>query len=242
MLKASDFKTVSVQAAVFTFPQQGYNPSNIIRILLGNHGDIFNGEIETNPLPHDFPNDLKQQAQHLKVQSKDLHWLLTSAPVRSDCFWNATDNETQLDDPLEKAGVVISIIESLLSGGELPVSRIGLVIKRRFFTENPEQELIGHFCKGTSVEGPFRNSKGFEVKNLKQYSLGSDLEINSWVKCSTGKSGKPECQAIIFEQDINTQPKPVADPIKLDQISKLFEGFAQKAENILVTDYFPEEN
>jgi hypothetical protein len=118
------------------------------------------------------------------------------------------------------------------------------VIQRFVRRPNPASELVHRFCNDEckdngSDRAPFRNSKDFQIHNLKQYTSSTiGRDINSWVRCKCADEilGIKE-KAVIFEQDINTLPES-SYAFTADEVDAYFVAAAEEAMHILQL-YFP---
>lgn len=176
----------------------------------------------------------------MKLESADKLWSLNASKATISVSWNARDKTQQIpDDALDTCTKILRRCFS--QNPDATLKRFGLVVNRAAATPNPPQVIIDRFCS-TDVSGPnqpLRNSRAFELHNLKSYSLGR-FKINSWVRCKTGHYNDDEKTRIVFfQQDLNTTPEDQEVTLREQDMPEFFNAVQEEARNIL-NIYFPD--
>jgi len=238
MLRASQFKLLTVQTVLFTPDSQAFTQADFLRHILARHAKRYDGQLQTFALPNDAPPELPR----IVLQSKDGNHKLQAAPARIDALW-IYHPDSSGDDALISHAKVLS---DYLRDSSVRVGRVALVLNWACDCPNPDEALIEKFCSNTARETQFRGSRGFEIHNLKNYELRSaGRVVNSWVRCRTGrlstKDNPTERDAVLLEQDINTPLEQVYEyAFTAESITEFFRATKEEAESILKL-YFPEE-
>lgn len=232
MIKASEFRLVSVQCVVYTPSISTFSQPQVLTSVLGKFQDRFGGPVQVLPLGNSAPPELPI----VILQSPDGQWRFQSGPARTDVFYNVEpgDGDRALSNIIAKcAEVCVHYVEST----EPSFSRIALVLNRARQEDDPATVLINKFCTADAKLGPLRNSATFEIHNHKRYEIASlDTEINSWVRCKAANVGPDGC--VVVEQDLNV-PQDKTIKIGKNKLPEAFEQLGREADAILGI-YFPE--
>jgi hypothetical protein len=237
MISASEFATVSVQASLFTQPNEAFSVQSLLVRIEKNSPGRYDGSVMSLPIPPDIrvPVELVRAS----IESKDGRWRIELGPARINSFWHETSADGHV--PEDVVAQCTRFLESYSRDPEVKVTRLALVITHACEKPNPSQLLIDAFCSEQARVGPLRNSASFELHNHKVYSLGGkpSFNVNSWVRCRTGVLGEDRRSALVVEQDINTVVNSEPVDYKPTQVSKFYRSAAMELQSILRL-YFPE--
>lgn len=239
-IRPDHFEIVGVRAVGFTPNRADFKSSAILAVTLGKYAKRYGDEVQSLPLPEEAPPHIPR----ILLKGGDGQWEFVASPASISSAWNAQSGSPPIKENL--ASLVSEVkgpIENLVIEGRARLGRLAIVITRACATPEPSDALIQRFCKpevsGTeSSDSPLRNSRNFELHNLKRYSSSFDaVEINSWVRCKTGQvDGKP---AIVVEQDINTLAEAADKKVfDLREVTAFYEMAVAEAEQTL-KKYFP---
>lgn len=245
MIKSTQFSLASVQAVLFTPSKIPFSPTPILAHMLTRHSDLFNGEVQTVPAFDQMPPEIPR----IILQSQDSSWRLHGGPSRLDVYWQrlSTDplppeRETESEDKVVAQCVHILEGYAHARGSNLTIGRLALVLGRLALVEDPQRILVDSFANEWAIQQPFRNTRDFQIHNLKRYLLETaGTEINSWVRCKSGDVESIGERGVVFEQDINTPPETsMSTPFSIDAMVAWFHAAQAEADNILEI-YFPME-
>ncbi len=238
MVRSSDFDVVKLQLTAFTPHSSQFNASTFLTHVLGKHKARYSGNLRVMPLPP----EVSAQVPHVELGSASDGWVLHGSPGRIDSYWYAVDSTPPLSE------IVVDCASPLLdylTEVKPRLGRFGFVINRACKTDHPAAELVNRFCSEAarnpdSPEAPLRNSRSFQIHNLKRYSSPIDgIEINSWVRCLAGPAGDEEA-GIVVEQDINTPQEELgARAFSIEEAASFFPMALGEAQSVL-SKYFPE--
>jgi len=234
MLRAQDFRLISVQAAIFLLDTKSFSQSKFLATMLGHFAARYDGAVQALP----FQDDVPAEVPRVILQSQDGQWKLQAALNRIDSFWFA------INAPTESISISTQCVEVLQhyiqSSPGTQIVRLGFVVRRISEPENPTKELIDRFCNAESKISPFNRSESFEIHNHKKYILkNTGFSINSWVRCRAGMVTPPlSKKAVIIEQDINTSEDGIQNIFSLEDIAKFYMKCQGEIEDILQI-YFP---
>ena len=235
MLKASDFRLLSVQAALFFSDGKSFSQSSFLANMLGKYIARYDGAVQALPFSDTDPQEIPRAL----LQSKDGQWRLQATLNRVDSFWYARDLSQDTAGIIDQCTEVVKYFAEATSN--LQITRLALVLTRITQSESPAQELIDRFCNEDSKRAPFNRSENFEIHNHKEYKLRqTDYTINSWVRCRSGLVIQPQqAKAVTVEQDINIV-EDVGNVFDLESVSRFFKECQNEMNEILLI-YFPEE-
>jgi hypothetical protein len=238
MLRASGFRIDAVRAVAFTSPSSDFSPSALLASVMSaaDGTNVFDGEISVFPFPPEAPAVIPR----IHLESKDKHWRLHASKATIDVSWSSQDKSNEI--PSDATVTCSQILLNCFRPKQVAVlKRLALVITRAIPAENPAQELIDRFCSSEFADPDrplLRNSKAFELHNLKSYNL-STYRINSWVRCKTGRyKDKAKTPVVGFEQDVNIA-EDQEGPVQIEDITPFFSAAQGEADKILHL-YFPD--
>jgi len=235
MLKASDFRLLSVQVALFFNDGKSFSQSSFLANMLGKYIARYDGAVQALPFSDTDP----QEIPRVLLQSKDGQWRLQATLNRVDSFWNTRDLSQDTAGIIDQCTEVVKYFAEATSN--LQITRLALVLNRITQTEKAAQELIDRFCNDDSKRAPFNRSENFEIHNHKKYELKqTHYMVNSWVRCKSALVIQPiQARAVIIEQDINT-PEDIESIFNLAKVEEFYQE-TQNEMNDILSIYFPEE-
>jgi hypothetical protein len=197
---------------------------------------LFDGEVSAFPLPPEIPPEVPR----LQLKSKDEKCSFTATQGRITVAMSSKTPSDQI--PSDFVKTFTRVLEACLTG-DIPFTRLALVINRAAIAEGAPQQLIDRFCRPEIADenSPIlRHSLSFQLHNLKKYSAGGFL-INSWVRCKTGHYTTPQkSPVIVVEQDLNIAEESPAPVLPPDRIADFFKMAETEAKTILDL-YFPDK-
>jgi hypothetical protein len=221
-IRASDFTLDAVRLAVFPTDQTTFNSSAMLAALLPEVVSRYDGDVHVLPYPADF----RPEAPRILLASKDQRWAFAAAPLQINSSW---DRREKGDGPTpDPSAIVAECLKPVLVDvrkHSLRVCRLGLVLGRVCYEEQPSATLLERFCKAdvfdaAIADAPFRRSANFEIHNHKRYVF-QNVTINSWVRFRTGTG--ESAPGITLEQDINTLNEDVGqNDFDADSIKEFF--------------------
>lgn len=239
MPTASDFGIAAVQAVIFTPDVVSFSPPKVLAGFLQRHGQRYDGDVTSLPLPADAPSQLPR----VLLQSADSTWRLQASPARIDSIWTPTS----LTGADNLAGAVVQcgeVLEDYVREYSVRVGRLALVVQRALVVSEPAQILVRHFCDARLVQGqeaPLKKSDDFELHNRVRYPFPPiEQDINSWVRCKATVLvlGEP---GIIIEQDLNTLEEGLKDNEFSPEMIRTFLTEVQVEADKILRRYFPKE-
>jgi hypothetical protein len=243
MLKASQFRLVTVQAVIFTPNLAEFSQARLLGSVLARYSQRYDGPVEAVTLPENAP----PHQPRVTLKSRDEVWRLHASPARTDSVWvrpsasllaPAQEELSDQERVLECAQVLVDLVQSNM----VRVGRMALVLNRFSLVANPPQEMIAHFAHPELLRGAFRQSAGFEVHNLTRYPMPAGPMINSWSRCRSATIMPGPQPAVSFEQDLNTlEEEAPKRHYAADEIRDYFARAAEEAASILSV-YFPEDD
>jgi len=238
MLNLSDFNEISlIQASVF-ISDFSFSTARILKTLLDNCSDQFDGDPTVLPLPDDAPKEIPR----IILERKDKSMKIEVTPVRLNLFRTKTENEDKIL-PKSFLSSQPDLLRKIIEDMGADCVRMAVVLERFCFKNEPARDIAIHFSKEDFIKQPFNRPSAFELHSLKKYTFLDSFEVNSWVRIKSGRA-QPEKgvfrPAIIAHQDINTfaelMNKRVYDS---HDMSNFFGNIFEEFENILEL-YFPE--
>lgn len=249
MIRPEQFSLISVQAVIFTSGRNEFSQSSVLVHMLTEHADLFNGEVQTIPAFAEKGTEINN-IPRIILQSQDAAWRLQAGSERTDLFWYkpATVSLPSTRNTEEDNQIISQCVQVLekyvrATATQIRVGRLALVLNRLALMDKPQQELIKQFCDEHAAQGPFRNSKAFEVHNLKSYELGSaGTQVNSWMRCKSVDLQPLSQVGVLVEQDINMVPEGISGHhFNGDRIGAWFSAVQKETDRVLEV-YFPEED
>jgi len=241
MVKASEFRTVEVQATIFTPNQAEFKASQVLVTILGKYAKRYDGDVQSLPLPGDIP----AKVPRIVLKSSDNVWTLNASVSSISSVWQAT-HDAQVPGRDVMVDRCSEVLRHYAQETSVRVGRIALVLKHVRKTENPGQVLIDRFCNTESKDpdsesAPLRRSRDFQLHNHKQYeSPIPGLKINSWVRCMTGTLTEDESPVIVVMQDLNTLDEELGTrAFTADEMASYYTMATKEADDILNL-YFPD--
>jgi hypothetical protein len=242
MPSASDFRTIQIQASIFT-PGLQFRSAKVLTHLLSEHGDKFDGDPSIAPSPIGLPK-LPIQIHfgpQFSLQSRDGMLKLMVRSERLDLVQERDEglSEDQLGDFLNWA---CKLVLGYLKFNDAKAGRLACVQNRICEDQNPSLTLAKHFCKDELIAGPLNRPGEFELHAHKRFRLGTMFDINSWMRFRTAvKQGQLDFPptAILVEQDFNTLSEQMESrEICAQDITGFFELAPREMRSVL-EKYFP---
>ncbi len=241
-IKASDFSTTTIRVVAYTPDRSALTPSMVLATIMSKFSDRLGGDVQVLPIPADIPDEIPR----LELKSEDRRWSFQWSPGRSSAMWSSQETlgAAAADDVnvSECAKILIHLFQQKL----VEVNRLAYVIHRVAEIDSPAPALVAHFCTTEScdlsnVRAPLRNSKAFQLHNLKQYDSGMDgVRLNSWVRCKAENSADATSPGkLLVEQDLNTPSGDIGRRFTPEQIGDFYLMVTREA-NQIVALYFPD--
>lgn len=230
-MRAEDFRILSLQASIFT-PSLLFSTNKILEGLMGKFSKVFDGSTVSLPLPPDAPKEIPR----IILMSADNKFKLEIAESRVNFVRGLQLGETEVDSH-GFFKLVLEVFNEYLEATSAKVGRLALVTVKFYEQADPGLSLAKHFCKDEYIIQPFNRPENFEIHSHKRYVI-ADSEINSWVRCKTGKmkDGKP---IIVAHQDINTLAEEAnKSQYNISMIGR-FINVASKEQEEILKKYFP---
>jgi hypothetical protein len=238
MVNWQQFTLESVQAALFTPDHVAFTAGRVVATVLRQFGEVFSGEMQALPLPHDVPPEIPR----VVLQSVDGSRIVNAGPARFNYIWHYIGAGSQVTLP-EVVQQSTEVLTYYVRESRVRVGRLALVVQRACRNETPAQTLIRRFCNEESQVEPFNRSATFEIHNHKEYQPaheGVDYEINSWVRCRCGILDPDKKPAIVVTQDLNTMAGASEQgQFDADKVGVFLSMACKEAEAIL-KKYFPD--
>ena len=234
MIKVNDFNLRTIQVSLFVV-ESLFNSNKVFGHFMSHFGEVFNGDPVSLPLPPDAPGEIPR----ITLTSKDAKYKLEIASTRINIYRNLVNSEDQINisDFFELA---YEIVSEYMSCTCPVIGRIALVTSRVTQKDNAAFMIAKQFCKEKYMTEPFNRPATFELHSHKDYSC-EGFNINSWVRCKSGKIINPEnAEIVLVEQDINTLAEEINEKkYDLDQIKKFYNSMVVEQSKIL-EKYFNE--
>jgi hypothetical protein len=243
MPQASDFRTVRVQASLFT-PELQFRPSKLLAYLLTKYSEQFDGTPVVMPAVQEVPPDVPQvilEMPQIILKSTNGKLRLHASRIRLDVMKEDAD---QIED-----ATVVSFLDWMIDLGldyltetKAKAGRIACIVARVVDDATPGITLSRHFCQEQWVNGPLNRPGDFELHAHKRFRLNDLFEINSWFRTKTALKRAPAgtvTPAILVEQDFNTLVEQMeARELTAPEIRKFFELAPAELRRVLEL-YFP---
>lgn len=240
-IKRGDFRVFSCQLSLF------YNilttqVSRILREVLDNFGDAFDGDPLSMPIPQDAPPDIPRVVLTNKTPRTKLEICLS----RINFYQFKIDDSDNIDigEFYKTYSDLCFKLAELLNA---PPNRLGAFLVRRAEPDNPGILLARHFCQDKWKEKPLNRPEFFELHAHKKFNIynndneSSSLIVNSWVrnKADVRKTGDMQIPVIVVEQDLNTLDEQRQNFGK-EAVEKYYSVVPEKMREIFKL-YYPEE-
>ncbi|GEM_PF-2586117 len=248
-MNSGDFSTRVLTVSVFPRwrNEQNFSVGAVVACLYSHFQDRYDGAVLTpQSVKVEASNLLKIDTTSVSLKSRDEELAFLATPERFDSVWMFklhSERHLQRKTTSEIANYCLRPIIKLLSVEKLQVGRLALSMLRRMPIAAPQSKLIECFCRPelsdvASDHSPFRNSRDFQIHNLKTYVVpGETYDVNSWVRCYSGIDGN--APVICLDHDMNTlQEKAAEAQFNQDGIIKFFDTVSKDADKI-VSLYFP---
>jgi hypothetical protein len=213
MPTVNDFRTVQVQASLFT-PGLQFRSAKVLGHLLTEYSDKFDGEPQTLPpidkfAPSGLPSGLlvSQFFPQIMLQSADGHLRLQAGASRLDVIREGdaiTEEETSA-----QLAWACELGLRYLELNDAKAGRVACIISRLGDASDPGKALAKHFCKPQWIDGPLNRPSSFEMHAHKRFRLDDLFEVNSWVRVKTAVRKEENAvpfppNVILVEQDVNS--------------------------------------
>jgi hypothetical protein len=202
MVTFRQFARMKFQVAAFRVPGVEWDTSRLLARVLTENLDRFSGPVQALPLPAEMPADVPR----IQLRSKSGEWRFSASAERMDVIYIG---EVAIDERIQVRACQ-DIMVSALAGIEAEASRLATIAEFVAQVRLPQQELIEGFCRPDVYDeagqsSPLRNSRAFELHNLKRYTLeGFGGQCNSWVRCSGEGATDGGEGRLTVKLDINT--------------------------------------
>jgi hypothetical protein len=238
---AKDFRTIAVQATVFT-PGIQFRAPKVFAHLQAKFGDEFDGEPQLLPMGGaNIPLDIPQ----ILLKSADEKIRLQAGSGRVDLFKSGDHLRGQA------VGAFLTwateVFAEYLTSTAGKVGRVACVLHRVVSDPAPAKTLAHHFCqeRWLASDGPINRPSDFELHTHKRFRLPDLFEINSWFRCKTAiekpTEGEPSASAnlIVVQQDFNSPAEEEQTrELTNEQVSRFFEVSIVEFDKVL-DRYFP---
>ena len=200
MLTLNDIQPEALQASAFVKDQE-LGPTRILRRVLRDWGDIYDGEPVVLPSLEAFPPDVAS----VILTSRDERHRIEVARTRINLFRIRVD-----EPPLDLGGIGAKLagrLADIVEGEQALIGRLAAVATNFFDAEDAAKEIARHFFKDRWLEGskaPLNRPQKLEVHSHKIFQLAVDLQVNSWVRVKSAQRIKDLSPVVVVEQDINT--------------------------------------
>jgi len=233
-MTSSNFKIISLQISIFT-PALLFSKSRILEKLMSVFGDLFDGDTVAVPIPGDAPKEIPRIILH----SADAKFKLEIAESRVNFFRYRKDDDVEIDTS-QVLDLSSGVLKEYKDCTHSIIGRMAVVVVKSLENENPGLTLARHFCKDKWIVELFRRPDNFEIHSHKHYIL-EGFNINSWVRCKTGRLIKDDKPIILVTQDINTLAEELEKRDFSFQQVKTFVEIAYKEQEQVLRKYFPKE-
>ncbi|GAH55294.1 unnamed protein product [marine sediment metagenome] len=198
-------------------------------------GNFFNGDTLAVPIPESAPKEIPRIILH----SADGKFKLEIAESRVNFFRYRKDDDVEIDTS-QIRDLSSRVLKEYKDCTHSIIGRLALVVVKSLESENSGFTLARHFCKDKWIAELFSRPDNFEIHSHKNYTL-KEFNINSWVRCKTGRLAKNNEPIILVTQDINTLAEELE---KRDFSIRQLEAFleiAYKEQEQTLRKYFPKE-
>lgn len=229
----TDFLTTLARAVIF-IPSAQISGQHIYRRLSERWYEKFDGDPILLPSRDNMPIEIPL----VILQSRSGEWKCSVTRERVDIV-----HDPKLPASVDMASFFTEASDYLTefrSLFHLRVGRLAAICNRFLVREEPGIALANHFCRDERLKGPLNRPGDFELHAHKQYTMGGEHEVNSWVRSKTGLKTESQERVIVVIQDINTladqaQVKEYGD----EEIVRFFDAGSSELDSIL-SIYFPE--
>lgn len=234
IMNSDNFKITSLQVSIFT-PAVLFSKSRILERMMSNFEDFFNGDTVAVPIPGDAPKEFPRIILH----SADGKFKLEIAESRVNFFRYRKDDDIEIDAS-QIMDLSSRVLKEYKDCTHSIIGRLALVVVKSLENKNPGFTLARHFCKDKWMVELFNRLDNFEIHSHKHYTL-EGFNINSWIRCKTGRLTKDNKPIILVTQDINTLAEELEKrDFSFEQV-KAFLEIAYKEQKQVLRKYFPKE-
>jgi len=186
------------------FADSAYKQNVLLATLIEKGRNVFDGPIQSLPLPGDVPNEIPR----IVLANGSGTFRLQSTPDRIiiERTHDGLATSDQIAPDLALISDIFPVAREIVAGR---ISRVAYNRLRTFVSPDGAMALVRFFClpemssRGADTPGPLSRCENFEIHAHKTYAIRPDLTINSWLRCKTGIAN-PEGPVISVEQDLNT--------------------------------------
>jgi len=231
MVNIDNLKIASFQVSIFT-PVVLFSKSKILERLIGSFADSFDGDIVAIPIPKDAPKEIPRITLH----SADEKLRLDIAESRVNLFRYRKDDDVGTDTS-QILDFSFRVMKEYKDCTQSVIGRLALVVVRFLKNEKPASTLASYFCRERFTKELFDQIHDFEIHSHKKYTLRK-FNVNSWVRCQTGRPAKDNQPIILVTQDINTFAEELeTTDFSLEQV-KAFLQVAHREQEQILCQYF----
>jgi hypothetical protein len=154
-----------------------------------------------------------------------------------------TAQPDQVSNDIEFSSDIFKTIKEVMAGR---IARIAYHRVRVYVAHEGTMSLVKYFCLPDLVSrerrppGPLSRCENFELHAHKVYEITTGININSWVRCKTGRSIDDESPVLSIDQDLNTLAEEAETrDFAVADATGLFRFMADEATTIFDL-YFPQ--
>jgi hypothetical protein len=240
VISHSAFHYSGYQAAAF-YANLRFAAGRVLRDLLADLGEVFDGDPITLPVPADAPPQIPQ----IFLTSKDESLRMDISLARVDVRWQRKTERRDITVP-EFAAVAERALASFNRATRSKPGRVALIVHRFQTNDSPGQALAIHFCRPEllsrepSKKGPLSRPEAFELHAFKRFQMGR-FPVNSWVRARSGTMAteKGMHRVIAVEQDLNTPAEDLEAKEFSDEEIREFHGLCVGELETIIELYFP---
>jgi len=234
-MNSDNFRIASLQISIFTPAVLFSKKTKILERLMRRFANSFDGDTLSIPIPKSAPKEIPRITLH----SADQKLKLEIAESRVNFHRYRKDDDVEIDTN-QIVDLCIRILREYKNCTQAIIGRLALVVVKFLEKKNPGLALVRHFCKKKWTIGPFSRPESFEIHSQEKYPL-EGFNINSWVRCRTGRLVKNNEPALIVTQDINTLTEELEErDFSIEQL-RSFLKIAHKEQEHILRKYFPKE-
>jgi hypothetical protein len=227
MLKTADFHLANVQLVAFTPDLSAFSTPKSLAAVLGRFSDVYDGNVQTFPLPDDAPPDIPRVILQSKDESRRLDISLARISLNSI---KIGEKLVRLEDNVNES---VEILNHYTSDLGARVNRLGLVVIRTHQSDLPTKLIIEKFYKPELKSTVFRDTVSLIFRNHQTIKI-DDLNANLITTFSAGsiQINNAGVQGIVVEQDINTVVEEISQHFfSIEEIKTYFQSALKEIED-----------
>lgn len=233
MIRAADFMLESIQCAAWTPVDSRLRPRSVLRQILAEWGEVYDGDPLVLPLPEDTPAEIPT----VVIPSQDQRSRIEVSSERVSLVWQRiTDSEADLDTATQDLS---DRLIRIFGEQRRVMARAALMVTRITQGPQPASEVARELANPRLVNGPLASVDGFEMHIYRRMELPEHGTVNTWMRFTPVMTRLTGAQHLSLQQDINT-PEEERDSRQLD--AQGVSSFVQAARHMcaqLLEEYFP---